>query len=110
MGIWLHSVSVHVLYCPKKGEVRAILLCASLFESYVISEKLSQLKEEGFYNKDNSSAYDFALSLCGYNTKVHTNGQDRHQNLIDHCPRVCEAGLHWGWAVCVCEMVANAGE
>lgn len=76
MGIWLRSVSVHVLYCPKKGEVRTILLCASLFKSYIISEKLSQLKEEGFYNKDNSSAYDFALSLCGYNTKARTNGRD----------------------------------
>ena len=77
MGVWLRSVSVCVLCCPKMGEIRTILLCASLFKSYIISEKLSQLKEEGFYNEDNSSVYDFALSLCGYNTaEVHTNSQD----------------------------------
>lgn len=59
------------------GEVRIILLRASLFESYMISEKLSQLKEEGFCNKDNSSVDDFALSLCGYNTaEVHRNSQN----------------------------------
>ena len=81
-------------------------MCASLFKSYMISEKLSQLKEEGFYSKDNSSAYDFSLSLCVYNTAgVHRNS--KIPNLIDRCPTVCEAECHWGWAVGVCEMVAT---
>lgn len=76
----------------------------------MILEKLSQLKEEEFYNKENPSVYSFALSLCRHNTaEAHTNTQDT-KDLIDHCPGVCEAELHWGWAVGVCEMVATDRE
>lgn len=68
-------MSVCVLCCHKMGEVRAILLCASLFKSRMISEKLSQLKEEEFCNKDNFSVCDF--TLYGYNTpELNTNSQD----------------------------------